>query len=57
MEDYMEEKHSSVSAASEGSPTVNMDDYIASSRDFHSSSEGSENNFSTKEKNDKKKKE
>eukprot|EP00957_Ditylum_brightwellii_P051868 3933939-Ditylum_brightwellii.AAC.1 len=57
MEDYREEKHSLVSATSEGSSTVNVDDCIASTSNFDSSSEGAVKNVSSKEKNNKKKKE
>jgi hypothetical protein len=51
MEDYREEKHSSVSATSEGSSTVNVDDYIASTSGCDSSSKGAVKNVSSKEKN------
>lgn len=51
MEDYREEKHSSVSATSEGSSTVNVDDYIASTSNCDSSSKGAVKNVSSKEKN------
>ena len=60
MEDYREEKHSSVSATSEGSSTVNVDDYIASTSGCDSSSKGAVKNVSSKEnknKNKNKKKE
>ena len=55
MEDYREEKHSSVSATSEGSSTVNVDDYIASTSNCDSSSKGAVKNVSSKEKKNKNK--